>query len=363
MVLFRAQISEAQVKASEILEDSKIASNDNNKLFFVDFWATWCGPCIHAKKLLSVLQQQFSEELYIISLSEENPVRVERFLESKPTDLAVVMDYYGETFDAYNITEIPKGILFNANGKQLWKGHPSDLTPQMIKGFLRQNSNTSSFSDFIQIIDLKEDIENQYIPSKPFEVKFTNDNYGGFQVYDYTDYTKLEGSLTDILSHFSKIYSGQIQVPLHLNKNYTVYVQKDYKSGNNLAMELLRNLDFDFVLTEGRSEVLTLSITNSHLFWDTNQIDWGKNGSPFLISDADIQADNVSLKEIAYQLSNVLEMPVMLNGDEASAEALHDWQIHYKYFEFLKSNLNDYGIEVVKTETSYPLYKVIKKAP
>ena len=44
----------SQVKVSEFIQESKIASPESNKLYFVDFWATWCVPCITAKEHLKV---------------------------------------------------------------------------------------------------------------------------------------------------------------------------------------------------------------------------------------------------------------------------------------------------------------------
>ena len=38
------------------------------KYVLIDFWGTWCGPCIPAKKYLGSLQKQFPRDFYVISM-------------------------------------------------------------------------------------------------------------------------------------------------------------------------------------------------------------------------------------------------------------------------------------------------------
>ena len=108
-----ASYSYGQIKVSEFIQYSKIATSNSNKLFFVDFLATWCGPCITAKEHWVVLQKQFPSDFYIVSLTEENPLTVERFLKKKPTELAVAIDYKGETFNDYNVRVTTCGAFMN----------------------------------------------------------------------------------------------------------------------------------------------------------------------------------------------------------------------------------------------------------
>lgn len=46
-----------------------LSSFRNNKYVLLDFWATWCGPCIKKMPLLSQLRDRFSKELEIISIA------------------------------------------------------------------------------------------------------------------------------------------------------------------------------------------------------------------------------------------------------------------------------------------------------
>ena len=91
-------------------------------------------------------------------------------------------------------------------------------------------------------------------------------------------------------------------------------------------------------------------------------IDWGKDNPKFLIDDAQIQADNVSYDEIIYQLSNLTELPVF--SDAPNTASFHDWQIHYKYFKLMQSDLLDnFGISTEKKKMEYPVYIIQKKTP
>ncbi|MCA0153602.1 TlpA family protein disulfide reductase [Winogradskyella vincentii] len=361
--LLTATYAFGQIKVSEFLQDSKIASADNNKLYFVDFWATWCAPCITAKEHLGVLQKKFPDELYIISVSKENPLVVERFLNKKVTELAVAMDYNGETFKKHNVKILPDGVLYNARGEVLWQGGAPDLKDYMISNYLRKNKTTSSLDQFAELISVKEEIATEYIPKKEIEVSGLTEGKSELQIVDNGNYLKLNGSLSDIISYLARIYKNQIEVPSELNKNYQVYFKKPYSPNENLAFKFITELGLgvDRQFVEG--EVMKFTV-ESPRFWDTDQINWGINNPKFLVGDSQIQGDNVSLRDVAYQLAYVLDMPVIVPEDTSISLTLHDWDIHYKFYQLMQSDLEDnFGIRAEKKKTTYPVYHILKKAP
>lgn len=363
LIIVSAKLN-AQIKVSEFIQDSKIATKDDNKLYFIDFWATWCGPCIHAKKYLGVLQKQFPSDFYIVSLSEENPLTVERFLEKKPTDLAVAIDYHSDTFDKYGVKVLPKGILFNAKGKVLWQGSSPELKPDIVSKFLRQETVKTSLDSFFEIISANDEVEEEYVPALSLEINSLTSPVEELQVVDNNEkYLKLTGSLKSIIGYLAKIYKNQIELQDGLDTNYEVYFKKPINTNENIAYKLITELGLKIEHKTNEGEVINLKIENPR-FWDTNQIDWGGENTKFLISDSEIKADNVSLKDMAYKLAYVLDMPVIIPNNAELSLSIHDWDVHYKFFKLMQTSLQDnYGIIAEKKTTSYPVYFILKKAP
>ncbi|WP_243471211.1 TlpA family protein disulfide reductase [Winogradskyella sp. MH6] len=361
--LFMVNYTFGQIKVSEFIQKSTIASPDNNKLFFVDFWATWCVPCITAKEHLKVLQSQFPNEFYVVSLSSENPLKVEKFLKNHPNNLTVAIDYNKETFDKYNVKVLPAGVLFNANGKVLWEGGAPDLKKEMVSRFLRQQTARTSLSSFFDVVSIEDETSNEYIPTEAMEFKPLVSGFEELSVVDNDNYLKVSGSLKSVLGYLAKIYKNQIVVAEGLDTNYEVYFKKPFNTNENLAFKLISELSLsvDRKFSEGEGMSFTIDTPK---FWDTNQIDWGKNNAKYLIGDSQIQGDNVSLKDIAYQLANVLDMPIIIPDDSDMNLALHDWDFHYKFFQLMQIDLEDnYGIKVEKRTITYPVYHIEKKAP
>jgi len=358
-----ATFSYGQIKVSEFIQESKIASSNSNKLFFVDFWATWCTPCITAKEHLGVLQKQFPSDLYIVSLTEQNPLTIERFLKKKPTELAVAIDYNGKTFKDYNVRAIPDGVLFNANGKVLWQGGAPDLKKEMVSRFLRQQTAKASLESFIKVITVNEDNIAEYIPNEALEIKLLNQKVEELIVVDNSNYLKLTGSLKSIIGYLAKIYKNQIVLEAGLDTGYEIYFKKPLDSSENLAFKLITVMNLGVERKQSKGEGITFEI-DTPKFWDTNQIDWGKNNAKYLVGDSQIKADNVSLKDITYQLAFVLDMPVIVPNESEINMSLHDWDFHYKFFQLMQSDLEDnYGIRAEKKTITYPVYHIQKKAP
>lgn len=358
-----ASYSYSQIKVSEFIQYSKTASTNNNKLIFIDFWATWCGPCITAKEHLGVLQKQFPSDFYVVSLTQENPLTVERFLKKKPTDLAIAIDYYGETFKKYGVRALPEGILLNAEGKVLWQGGAPDLKKEIVSKFLRKQTTKTSLESFFNVVAVDEVVNSEYIPKEAMEIKPIAENNKDIEVVDNDKYLRINGSLKQIIGYLARIYKNQIVLEKGLDTNYEVYFKKPFNSNDNLAYKLITEMNLNVERKYSKGEGIKL-VVETPKFWDTNQIDWGKNNSKYLIGDSQIKADNVSLKDMAYQLAYVLDMPVIIPDDNELSLSLHDWDFHYKFFQLMQTDLEDnFGIKADKKEVTFPVYHIQKKAP
>lgn len=96
----------------------------------VEFWATWCPPCLESIPHLTTLQERYADRLTIVGLSNEDRGTVEPFV----ADQGASMDYRvglagGADYDAYmqGVQGIPHAFLVDPEGVVVWKGHPMQL--------------------------------------------------------------------------------------------------------------------------------------------------------------------------------------------------------------------------------------------
>ena len=356
-----------QIRISEQIQTSTIARHHENALYFVDFWATWCGPCIHVSKYLETLQKQYSKDFYIISLSQESPEMVKQFMLKHNMELAVAIDYEGETFLKHKISSLPYGILFNAQGVKLWEGHPANLKAHHIEKYLRNNKKKVVVNSFIKLQEYKKQaVAKEFLKLENdfhfFETSLSNEEMASVQVINKDGFLELKGTLQNIMAYILSSNKKQIEIPEYLNKQYYMLFKEGTEAFKNKETYIVEELKLNRVNTEKEGNAIVLNIVSPSKLWDTEQINWGIGNQKYLIGDTDIQADNVTLGEMAYQLSYVLDTPVVFSSDYKNSD-LHDWQIHYKYYELMSSNLFDYGIEVDKRMIKYPQYIITKKAP
>ncbi|MFV0541399.1 MAG: TlpA family protein disulfide reductase [Aestuariibaculum sp.] len=364
MILFFPFYLYGQINVSEHIQASEHARLNGNKLYFIDFWATWCKPCHIASKYLETLQKQYPLNFYVLSLSQENKDIVKRFVEKHPTELAMAIDFDGETFKKYNVHSLPYGVLLNAKGEKLWEGHPAEFKPYLIGKFSRSNPNEISAAEMFPVKSYKmeddtneQDIIDSSIEYSPIE----GDTETPLIIQRKKDYINLEGSLREILAYSLGVYSGQVEVPKEINKFYSVKIKLGSKRYNKMFKSLLKTFSLKCDNKEEKGDVLVFN-TESQSFWDTDQIDWGDNVFPYLIGDSEIQADNVTYNKMKFQLANLLKKPIISLYDmNAEETGLHDWIVHYKYRDLMLNNLNDvYGIKVEEKVAEFSKY-IIKQ--
>jgi thiol-disulfide isomerase/thioredoxin len=115
---------------------------EKGKVYVVEFWATWCGPCKQSIPHLTELQKKFGDKATFIGVSafENNWAGVEPFVQSEgdKMDYNVAMDHVAAPTDregdmAKNWMEaahqpgIPTAFVIDREGKIAWIGHPMEL--------------------------------------------------------------------------------------------------------------------------------------------------------------------------------------------------------------------------------------------
>ncbi|KAH7886329.1 thioredoxin-like protein [Phlebopus sp. FC_14] len=63
---------------------------NSDKVVFIDFWATWCGPCRLISPVFETLAKNFSEvaEFYKVDVDEQLDISQEVGIKAMPTFLA-----------------------------------------------------------------------------------------------------------------------------------------------------------------------------------------------------------------------------------------------------------------------------------
>ena len=115
----------------------------DSKFKVLEFWATWCAPCLKAVPHLNDLSDEFKEnkDLVFLSITYEKPEVAERALKRIPFKTMVVADQQQAVFENLGVKKgttivIPQTFLVDQNNVVRWKGKPSDLTSELLNKFL-----------------------------------------------------------------------------------------------------------------------------------------------------------------------------------------------------------------------------------
>lgn len=108
----------------ENLEGSRVSLKDfEGKLVFLNFWATWCGPCRYEMPAMEKLWQKFKEEDFVILAVDvrEGKEKVSSFVKENGLTFPVLLDSRGGVASTYGIRAIPTTYLLDPEGRIVGK--------------------------------------------------------------------------------------------------------------------------------------------------------------------------------------------------------------------------------------------------
>jgi thiol-disulfide isomerase/thioredoxin len=88
------------------------------KLVLLNFWATWCPPCVEEIPSLGRLQKAFSkDDLVVLSVDiGESKKEVQAFLQQVPADFPVLLDPDGSTVEQWKVIAFPTTFVIGRDG-------------------------------------------------------------------------------------------------------------------------------------------------------------------------------------------------------------------------------------------------------
>lgn len=130
----RAPILDFRVFKSEKLIDW---ASLKGRVVVIEFWATWCPPCIKNIPHLNELAQQFENKpVTFISLTYEPEQMVEKFQKDHPIKTMIGLDNDFAMFKSYKAWGIPMTVIVNKNGRIASVLHPDNLNESVINEVL-----------------------------------------------------------------------------------------------------------------------------------------------------------------------------------------------------------------------------------
>ena len=94
------------------------------KVIFLNFWATWCGPCKEEMPSMEQLYQQFKDKGFVflaISVDYEGTKRVRDYIEKHRYGFPVLLDQKSKTLDLFDVKQIPTTFIIDKQGRMLGK--------------------------------------------------------------------------------------------------------------------------------------------------------------------------------------------------------------------------------------------------
>lgn len=132
------------ITVEEWLKGEPVAKLETGKVYLVEFWGTWCAPCIENIPHLSSLQEKYAGSLTVIGVATHEfngREKLDAFMKKRgdemkytvayDTDYSMQSDWDTGSKEGSNF-RLPLCFVIDKTGTVLFAGHPADETLETV---------------------------------------------------------------------------------------------------------------------------------------------------------------------------------------------------------------------------------------
>lgn len=135
-------------------ENSKIPTIESlkGKIVILDFWATWCTPCVAAFPENNKLSTEYkNKNVQFIAITDDPKEKLENFLGKMKIDFWVGRDDDKNDFKNYKVNGRPQMYIINKEGTIVYQGNK--VTPEIIEEVIATNTvNPQKKEEYLKVI-------------------------------------------------------------------------------------------------------------------------------------------------------------------------------------------------------------------
>ena len=144
----------ADLELTDQFGNTHTLSDYKGKVIFLNFWATWCGPCRNEMPDIQKLYEEYSAqgedaEVVILGIAgpgigqEGSSEEIAAFMKENGYTYPVLMDESGEMFTQYGISAFPTTFMIDKDGN-VYGYVPGQMTEDIMRSIIDQTLGNSA---------------------------------------------------------------------------------------------------------------------------------------------------------------------------------------------------------------------------
>lgn len=196
-----------------------------NDIILLDFFGTWCTPCIKALPRLRELQEKYNDKIRVILVSNENKERLEKFIAIRqPFSFPVVVDEENSVTGQFTPPSYPYTVVISKERKIIAITDAAAITDDMVNNWINGKTDPAIVPDqpvkqnFLSTVQLTSYNKLVQLSQEFMYAAKTGDNTdqftGAFSGLNYTDLKNMLRSDDEKKAFWINLYNGFTQVLL-----------------------------------------------------------------------------------------------------------------------------------------------------